>query len=96
MLNQKTVTLANRVITHYCELAKTYELKPSAYIIYNSLIDFCFRKTENLDLVHTVSVSEIVRQTSINRETVRHALTHLNECGLAQKIDGRWVVKLSE
>ena len=96
MISQQKLDLANRVIAHYCELAKKHELRPSEYIIYNGLIYSCHQKTETMNFLHTVSISDIAQQTSVNRETVRRALTRLDECGLAQRVDDRWIIKLSK
>lgn len=49
-----------------------------------------------MNFLHTVSISDIAQQTSVNRETVRRALTRLDEYGLAQRVDDRWIIKLSK
>ena len=94
MLNKQKLELANRVVTHYCELATTHELRPSEYIVYNGLIYTSHQKSEKMDFIHTVSIADIAKQTTINREMVRRALTRLDERGLAQRVDDRWIIKL--
>lgn len=96
MIDQHRVDLASRIVSSYTELATKYDLLPSEFIVFHALIHACHRQDENMVIVQTVTAAEVGNECGISRETARRALNRLEDCGLAERIDGRWVVKPSK
>ena len=93
MIDQHRVDLASHIVSSYVAFTTEYDLLPSEFIVYHGLIQACHRKDKKMAIVQTVTTADVVSECAISRETARRALNRLEDCGLVERIDGRWIFR---
>jgi predicted transcriptional regulator len=80
-----------KIVDTYNYSTALFDVSPSEYLVWHALVVACSNTDGSVNHYYAASIADVARAVRIQRETVRRALLNLEKCGLARRVNERWI-----